>query len=144
MDTILNELGINDYNFGACSGKDGWSENENNKTLDSFNPSNGNRIASVYMADSNDYERILKDSTKSFNSFRKIPAPVRGDLVRQMGDALRAKKDVLGSLVSLEMGKIKQEGDGEVQEMIDIADFAVGQSNFQAHLFLLLKHLPFA
>ena len=92
MDTILNELGINDYNFGACSGKDGWSENENNKTLDSFNPSNGNRIASVYMADSNDYERILKDSTKSFNSFRKIPAPVRGDLVRQMGDALRAKK----------------------------------------------------
>ena len=128
MDTILNELGINDYNFGACSGKDGWSENENNKTLDSFNPSNGNRIASVYMADSDDYERILKDSTKSFNSFRKIPAPVRGDLVRQMGDALRAKKDVLGSLVSLEMGKIKQEGDGEVQEMIDIADFAVGQS----------------
>ena len=128
MDTILNELGINDYNFGACSGKDGWSENENNKTLDSFNPSNGNRIASVYMADSDDYERILNDSTKSFNSFRKIPAPVRGDLVRQMGDALRAKKDVLGSLVSLEMGKIKQEGDGEVQEMIDIADFAVGQS----------------
>ena len=128
MDTILNELGINDYNFGACSGKDGWSENENNKTLDSFNPSNGNRIASVYMADSDDYERILKDSIKSFNYFSKIPAPVRGDLVRQMGDALRAKKDALGSLVSLEMGKIKQEGDGEVQEMIDIADFAVGQS----------------
>ncbi len=80
------------------------------------------------MADENDYEKVLNISHESFQSFRKIPAPVRGELVRQMGDALRAKKDSLGSLVSLEMGKIKQEGDGEVQEMIDIADFAVGQS----------------
>jgi len=80
------------------------------------------------MAGSNDYDRVLNESTKSFDDFRKIPAPVRGELVRQMGDALREKKDALGSLVSLEMGKIKQEGDGEVQEMIDIADFAVGQS----------------
>ena len=80
------------------------------------------------MAGAEDYDRILKDSTNTFNSFRKIPAPVRGELVRQMGEALRLKKDALGSLVALEMGKIKQEGDGEVQEMIDIADFAVGQS----------------
>ena len=128
MDSILKELGIKDYNFGACSGKDKWSQNKNAKTLDSLNPANGEKIASVYMAEAEDYDRILKDSTNTFNSFRKIPAPVRGELVRQMGEALRLKKDALGSLVALEMGKIKQEGDGEVQEMIDIADFAVGQS----------------
>ena len=128
MDSILKELGIKDYNFGACSGKDKWSQNKNAKTLDSLNPANGEKIASVYMAEAEDYDRILKDSTNTFNSFRKIPAPVRGELVRQMGEALRIKKDALGSLVALEMGKIKQEGDGEVQEMIDIADFAVGQS----------------
>ena len=128
MDSILKELGIKDYNFGACSGKDKWSQNKNAKTLDSLNPANGEKIASVYMAGAEDYDRILKDSTNTFNSFRKIPAPVRGELVRQMGEALRLKKDALGSLVALEMGKIKQEGDGEVQEMIDIADFAVGQS----------------
>lgn len=128
MDSILKELGIKDYNFGACSGKDKWSQNKNAKTLDSLNPANGEKIATVYMAGAEDYDRILKDSTNTFNSFRKIPAPVRGELVRQMGEALRLKKDALGSLVALEMGKIKQEGDGEVQEMIDIADFAVGQS----------------
>ena len=128
MDSILKELGIKDYNFGACSGKDKWSQNKNAKTLDSLNPANGEKIASVYMAEAEDYDRILKDSTNTFNSFRKIPAPARGELVRQMGEALRLKKDALGSLVALEMGKIKQEGDGEVQEMIDIADFAVGQS----------------
>ena len=128
MDSILKELGIKDYNFGACSGRDKWSQNKNAKTLDSLNPANGEKIASVYMAGAEDYDRILKDSTNTFNNFRKIPAPVRGELVRQMGEALRLKKDALGSLVALEMGKIKQEGDGEVQEMIDIADFAVGQS----------------
>ena len=128
MDSILKELGINDYNFGACSGNNKWSENKDVKILESFNPANGGKIASVYMAQTEDYDRILKESTDTFKSFRKIPAPVRGELVRQMGEALRIKKDALGSLVALEMGKIKQEGDGEVQEMIDIADFAVGQS----------------
>ena len=128
MDSILNELGINSNNYGACTGKGKWSQDNNAKTLDSFNPSNGDKIATVFMADEKDYDRILKESTKAFNSFRKVPAPVRGELVRQMGEALRDKKDALGSLVALEMGKIKQEGDGEVQEMIDIADFAVGQS----------------
>lgn len=128
MDSILKELGINDYNFGACSGNNKWSENKDAKILESFNPANGDKIASVYMAQTEDYDRILKESTDTFKSFRKIPAPVRGELVRQIGEALRIKKDALGSLVALEMGKIKQEGDGEVQEMIDIADFAVGQS----------------
>ena len=128
MNSILNELGINDFNFGACTGKSKWSQNKDAKILDSFNPSNGDKIASVYMADSNDYDQVLKESIDAFTIFRKVPAPVRGELVRQMGLALRDKKDPLGSLVALEMGKIKQEGDGEVQEMIDIADFAVGQS----------------
>ena len=128
MDSILNELGINDINSGACTGHEKWSQIDNADTLISYNPTNGEKIASVSMAGSDDFDRVLNESTKSFEEFRKIPAPVRGELVRQMGDALRAKKDALGSLVALEMGKIKQEGDGEVQEMIDIADFAVGQS----------------
>ena len=128
MDSILNELGVKDLNSGACTGHEKWSQSENADKLISYNPTNGEKIASVSMAGSYDYDRVLNESTKSFDDFRKIPAPVRGELVRQMGDALRAKKDALGSLVALEMGKIKQEGDGEVQEMIDIADFAVGQS----------------
>jgi len=128
MDSILNELGVKDLNSGACTGHEKWSQSENADKLISYNPTNGEKIASVSMADSDDYDRVLNESIKSFDDFRKIPAPVRGELVRQMGDALRAKKDALGSLVALEMGKIKQEGDGEVQEMIDIADFAVGQS----------------
>src|SRR5687767_4138881 len=70
----------------------------------------------------------MKSAAAAFAAWRDVPAPRRGDAVRLMGEALRAKKDLLGSLVSLEMGKIKAEGDGEVQEMIDIADFAVGQS----------------
>ena len=128
MDSILNELGVKDLNSGACTGHENWSQSENADKLISYNPTNGEKIASVSMADSDDYDRVLNESIKSFDDFRKIPAPVRGELVRQMGDALRVKKDALGSLVALEMGKIKQEGDGEVQEMIDIADFAVGQS----------------
>ena len=85
-------------------------------------------ISSVYQCDTEDYESVVNQSLEAFNEWRKVPAPERGQLVRQMGNALRDYKDPLGSLVSLEMGKIKQEGDGEVQEMIDIADFAVGQS----------------
>ena len=128
MDSILKDLGISEFNYGTCSGKNKWSDNSDTKILESFNPSSGELLASVYMSDEKDYNRILNDSIESFNKFRKVPAPIRGELVRQMGEALRLKKDALGSLVSLEMGKIKQEGDGEVQEMIDIADFAVGQS----------------
>ena len=125
---FLNELGINDVNYGACSGTGKWSDTTQAGEIVSINPSNGNKIASVYQCSESDYDRIVSDSAKVFKKWRKVPAPVRGELVRQMGEALREKKDALGSLVSLEMGKIKQEGDGEVQEMIDIADFAVGQS----------------
>ena len=128
MNSILKELGINDINHGACTGKNNWFSNTNAKQLKSYNPSNGDLIATVSMADESDYDKVVKTSKKAFSDFRKVPAPIRGELVRQMGEALREMKDPLGSLVSLEMGKIKQEGDGEVQEMIDIADFAVGQS----------------
>ena len=88
----------------------------------------GKEISSVYQSTKNDYDEVVEESIIAFEKFRKIPAPVRGQLVREMADSLRKNKDALGSLVSIEMGKIKQEGDGEVQEMIDIADFAVGQS----------------
>ena len=125
---FINELGINDVNYGACSGAGKWSETTQAGEIVSINPANGKKIASVYQCSESDYDRIVSDSSKVFKKWRKVPAPVRGELVRQMGEALREKKDALGSLVSLEMGKIKQEGDGEVQEMIDIADFAVGQS----------------
>ena len=128
MKSILSELGINDFSHGACSGINKWSTTNQDEIIESINPSTGEVIASVYQASERDYDRIVQDSVSAFKDFRKVPAPIRGQLVREMGDALRAKKDALGSLVSLEMGKIKQEGDGEVQEMIDIADFAVGQS----------------
>ncbi len=128
MKSILKELGIDDVNYGACSGAGKWSSSQDGGLLESINPATGEIIAGVYQATESDYERIVQEAEAAFKDFRKVPAPVRGQLVREMGDALREKKDALGSLVSMEMGKIKQEGDGEVQEMIDIADFAVGQS----------------
>ena len=128
MNDLLNSLSIKKNNFGSCSGHDGWIEKTDTKIIESYNPSNGEKIASVYEATVDEYNIIIKKSTDAFHEWRKVPAPVRGDLVREMGNALRDYKDQLGSLVSIEMGKIKQEGDGEVQEMIDIADFAVGQS----------------
>ncbi|MCH7614103.1 MAG: aldehyde dehydrogenase family protein, partial [Candidatus Marinimicrobia bacterium] len=125
---FLKELGIEQENDGACIGGEEWAKTQDAKKLDSFNPSTGEVIASVYQASVDDYENVIAASEKAFKDWKKVPAPIRGQLVREMADALREKKDALGSLVSLEMGKIKQEGDGEVQEMIDIADFAVGQS----------------
>ena len=125
---ILNKLGIKDINFGGCSGPGNWTKGKNDGLTESFNPSNGQLISSVYNCSEKEYIRIVKESHESFLEWRKVPAPERGQFVRTMGNALRDNKNALGGLVSLEMGKIKQEGDGEVQEMIDIADFAVGQS----------------
>jgi len=96
--------------------------------LDVYNPTNGERLAKVEQASARDYERMVKSSQKAFAAWREVPAPHRGEIVRQLGEALREKKDALGALVSLEMGKIFTEGQGEVQEMIDICDYAVGQS----------------
>ena len=124
----LEELGINTVSSGACVGGMPWETPVNASTLTSINPANEKAIARVCCADAKTYDHLVQASQEAFCSWRQIPAPKRGDLVRLVGEALRQKKDALGTLISLEMGKIKQEGDGEVQEMIDMADFAVGQS----------------
>ncbi len=126
---ILTELGIESINAGACSGANYWSETKDGaNVIKSINPTDASLIASVIPATEADYTHIVAAAKNRFKTLREVPAPLRGELVRQMGEALRENKDALGSLVSLEMGKSKQEGDGEVQEMIDMADFAVGQS----------------
>ncbi len=124
---LLDDLGIKPVNSGACWGAEQWSQSQD-EIITSYSPANGEEIAKVYSASEQDYDTIVAKAEEAFTEWRAIPAPLRGELVRKMGDALRAKKDALGSLVSLEMGKSKAEGDGEVQEMIDMADFAVGQS----------------
>ena len=128
MNTLLEKLNIKEDNYGACSGPGGWIKNSSSKKITSTNPSTGKIIASVFESTVEDYSAIVNKSVEAYSEWRKVPAPLRGQLVREMAGALRDYKDQLGSLVALEMGKIKQEGDGEVQEMIDIADFAVGQS----------------
>ena len=125
---FLKVLGIKDQNFGSCSGPNEWNTTTDQGEIKSLNPSNGKIISSVYNCSVVDYNNIVNLSLESQREWSKVPAPERGSLVREMGNALRDYKDPLGSLVSFEMGKIKQEGDGEVQEMIDISDFAVGQS----------------
>ena len=128
MEDLLKKLNIEKKNFGACTGPGGWIKNSNTKEIFSVNPTNGETIASVFESSIKDYETVVQKSKDAYEEWKKVPAPIRGQLIREMANALRDYKDPLGSLVSLEMGKIKQEGDGEVQEMIDIADFAVGQS----------------
>jgi len=122
----LTELGINSLNKGACTGKN-WLTTKGD-VLDSYSPTDGKLIASVQQATWSDYEEVINTAQKAFIEWKAIPAPQRGDIVRQMGNELRKYKEPLGKLVSYEMGKIYQEGLGEVQEMIDICDFAVGQS----------------
>ena len=128
MNKILNKLNIKHENFGACIGGKDYMQTNDSGLIESFNPSNGELLAKVNLCSENDYENIIKNSDEVFKEWRMVPAPIRGELIRKMGNALRDNKSVLGDLVSLEMGKIKAEGDGEVQEMIDIADFAVGLS----------------
>jgi aldehyde dehydrogenase (NAD+) len=125
---FLKELGIEQNNPGAYFGDGEWSSTTDAGTIECYNPANGEVIASVYSASEADYERVMAKATSVFKDWRSVPAPVRGDAVRLCTEALRKHKDALGSLVALENGKIKAEGDGEVQEMIDIGDFAVGQS----------------
>ena len=128
MENILKKLSISSKNYGSCIGGQGWIQTSTEGQIESRNPSNNNIISTVYKCSEDDYEKVISASTEAFEEWRKVPAPIRGQLIFEMGNELRANKDALGSLVSLEMGKIKAEGDGEVQEMIDIADFAVGLS----------------
>ena len=125
---ILNQLGIQPFNAGACSGPGQWFSATDSGLLDSVNPATGEVLAQISSCSATDYAALMEESQRAFLEWRKVPAPKRGEVVRLIGNALRTKKDALGSLVSLEVGKIKAEGDGEVQEMIDMADFAVGQS----------------
>ena len=125
---ILSSLGLSQDNAGVWTATGGWRKSTGAKVIESINPATGQPIAKVHCATEADYEQLIKDSEAAFKLWREVPAPKRGEAVRLMGEELRKHKDALGSLVSLEMGKIKPEGDGEVQEMIDIADFAVGQS----------------
>ena len=124
----LAKLGITTQNLGACVGGKAWFSHADAASFVSVNPANGHTLATVQAATSYDYEQLVQAATTAFEQWRQVPAPKRGEIVRAMGEALRAQKDELGTLISLEMGKIKQEGDGEVQEMIDMAEFAVGQS----------------
>lgn len=123
---ILARLGIEPVNSGACYGP--WIEQPAGGELISYSPNDGSPIAAVRMASAEDYERVVASAVEVFERWRMFPAPKRGEIVRQIGDELRRAKDDLGALVSLEMGKILAEGRGEVQEMIDMADFAVGLS----------------
>jgi len=125
---LLAELGIAAENPGACDGADGWSSDRDQGIIHSLNPADGQVIARVYRSSAADYARIIRHSRAAFLNWRTVPAPKRGELIRQIGAELRAKKTLLGQLVSLESGKSIVEGLGEVQEMIDMADFAVGQS----------------
>jgi aldehyde dehydrogenase (NAD+) len=123
---LLKKLNINPVNKGACTGNK-WLET-NGDLLPSFSPIDNKEIAAVKQATGETYENIVIQAQKAFQEWRTVPAPKRGELVRQIGNALRENKEDLGKLIALETGKIYQEGLGEVQEMIDICDFAVGLS----------------
>lgn len=125
---LLKTLHLEAQNSGASTGKHWWSHHKSDGEIISYSPANGAAIGSVYRASESDYDHIIKEAQHAFLNWRNVPAPKRGEVVRAIGDELRKYKDFLGSLVSLEMGKSKQEGDGEVQEMIDMADLAVGQA----------------
>ena len=125
---LLKALGLGPTNSGTYLGRDEWSSTTGAGELQSVSPTTDEIIATVEATSDADYERIVARAQAAFKVWRTTPAPRRGEAVRLCGDALRRHKDELGSLVALEMGKSKPEGDGEVQEMIDIADFAVGQS----------------
>src|SRR6201986_1178205 len=124
---ILNHLHINDNNEAFSTGSN-WGSSAGAQLKTIVSPVDGKKIASVKLATEADYNKVIEKADEAFKKWRTIPAPKRGDIVRQIGEALRNKKQELGALVSYEMGKSLQEGYGEVQEMIDICDFAVGLS----------------
>ncbi|HLV43025.1 MAG TPA: aldehyde dehydrogenase family protein, partial [Brumimicrobium sp.] len=124
---VLSQLGVkNEVNKGASTGKN-WIDTKGD-VIDSFTPVDGSKIGQVKLASVEDYNKAVDVATSAFQEWRQWTAPARGEVVRQLGNALRQYKEPLGKLVSYEMGKSYQEGLGEVQEMIDICDFAVGLS----------------
>jgi aldehyde dehydrogenase (NAD+) len=139
MQDVLQQLGIATQNSGASTGIN-WAEG-NGKIVTSFSPADGKKIAEVSSCTDEAYEQIINTAEKAFLDWRMWPSPKRGDIVRQIGDELRKNKEALGKLVSYEMGKSLQEGYGEVQEMIDICDFAVGLSR-QLHGLTMHSERP--
>ncbi len=137
---ILEALGIGGKNFGGSTGTM-WAESGDNGEIVSKSPIDGKMIASVHRASGEDYQRVMQTAVEAFVWWRTQPAPVRGEIVRQIGVKLRDYKEPLGHLVTYEMGKSLQEGLGEVQEMIDIADFAVGLSR-QLYGFTMHSERP--
>ena len=123
---ILERLGIEDIQPGGFCGK--WTANRDGEIIESVSPVDGKSIASVRSVSETDYERVITRAQAAFSEWRRIPAPKRGEVVRQIAEEVRKTKKDLGALVSWEMGKIRSEGEGEVQEMIDVADFAAGLS----------------
>ena len=138
-ESILKKLGIEPVNSGASYGP--WIEQPAGRRLTSLDPAEGTPIAEVTMAAEEDYDEVVYNAQKAFERWRMFPAPKRGLLVREIGEELRAHRNELGALVSMEAGKILQEGVGEVQEMIDVADFAVGLSR-QLHGLTMHSERP--
>ncbi len=134
----LKELNVKSINEGTSTGSQ-WFSNE--ELIESYSPVDGELIGKVKTTTKEDYEKVMEAATAAFKIWRTVPAPRRGELVRQFGDKLREKKHALGKLVSYEMGKSYQEGLGEVQEMIDICDFAVGLSR-QLHGLTMHSERP--
>jgi aldehyde dehydrogenase (NAD+) len=128
INSLLGRLGLEATNPGAWSGSAGWSTSRESTLINVRNPADGSLIAQMRPASPEDYENVLTSAVEAAAAWRRVPAPKRGEAVRLLGDELRRHKTDLGTLVSLENGKILAEGLGEVQEMIDIADFALGQS----------------
>ncbi|MFM9052246.1 MAG: aldehyde dehydrogenase family protein [Bacteroidota bacterium] len=127
MEEALKALGIRTENAGTSTGTV-WNESKDSPLLSSFSPVDGQLIATVRESSAGEYEQVMQSASEAFKTWRMMPAPKRGEIVRQVGEELRKYKEPLGKLVSYEMGKSYQEGLGEVQEMIDISDFAVGLS----------------
>ena len=138
MTEALAQLGIKAVNEGTSTGQNNFASGE---LLESYSPVDGELIAKVKMTTASDYEKVMQAATEAFKTFRLMPAPQRGEIVRQFGQKLRDNKEALGKLVSYEMGKSLQEGYGEVQEMIDICDFAVGLSR-QLHGLTMHSERP--
>ncbi|HVQ33119.1 MAG TPA: aldehyde dehydrogenase family protein [Lysobacter sp.] len=125
---VLNALGLQATESGSYLGNDEWSKTTDAGVLEPVNPSDGSVLARVQASSQADYDTIVERAQQAFKVWRTTPAPRRGEAIRLCSEALRTHKDALGSLVALEMGKSKPEGDGEVQEMIDIGEFSVGLS----------------
>lgn len=134
----LEQLGVKDINEGTSTGSDWFS---NGEIIESYSPVDGSLIGKVKTTTHVDFEQMMNVATSAFKTWRIMPAPQRGEIVRQFGEKLREQKEALGKLVSYEMGKSFQEGLGEVQEMIDICDFAVGLSR-QLHGLTMHSERP--